>query len=902
TKAVTGVAAGTVASASGSIGVAVNGSYGSITIANNGDYTYNVDNSNAAVQALRLSDQTIQDVFTYTMRDAAGLTSTTQITVNIQGANDAPVATVDRYTAAEDRTLTSDVTQWANSVIAYSSQYSASGWSAAQVLGAPNVALPSDNGLAWAPQPANGSTEFITVGFATGVNATGFSIRESLSMGCVSKVELLDSTGVYNTVFNSTSDGPDGGNPTSPAVYDFTRTFSATSYLAVGMRVTVNTNNSSDWEELDAIGLLSDGGVLANDTDVDSGGTLTAALVTSTANGTLNFTSDGRFTYTANANFNGTDSFVYRTSDGTLNSSDTTVTLTVNAANDTPTAVADTATAVEAGGTANGTAGNNPTGNVLTNDTDVDSGDTKAVTGVAAGTLASASGSIGVAVNGSYGSITIANNGDYTYTVDNSNAAVQALRLSGQTIQDVFTYTMRDAAGLTSTTQLTVTIEGRNDNPIITIESGDSAAESINETNGTLATSGTLTVTDVDTTNTVSAIVSSVVASGTTSGLQSNNTALLAMFTSTSNVLDNTEVTDKLTWAFNSGSEHFNYLATGESLVLTYTITVTDSQSTTDTQTVVVTIHGTNDTPTITVVDVNGAVTEDATTPNLTDSGSVTFAEVDDTDILTSSVALSNTSTTGPTIPSGLATALSGAVSLAQTGTNDGTIAWNFSLANSLTQYLAAGETVTATYTITVTDDSGTANNSATRDVTVVITGTNDVPTITVVDVNGTVTEDAATPTLTDSGSITFLEVDDTDILTSSVALSNTSTTGPTIPSGLATALSNALSLTQTGTNDGTIAWNFSLANSLTQYLAAGETVTATYTITVTDDSGTANNTVTRDVTVVITGTNDVPTITVVDVNGAVTEDAATPNLTDSGSITFAEVDDTDVLTSSVAL
>ena len=89
--------------------------------------------------------------------------------------------------------------------------------------------------------------------------------------------------------------------------------------------------------------------------------------------------------------------------------------------------------------------------------------------------------------------------------------------------------------------------------------------------------------------------------------------------------------------------------------------------------------------------------------------------------------------------------------------------------------------------------------------------------------------------------------------------------------------------MTQTGTNDGSIAWDFSVLNSLTQYLADGETVTAAYTITVTDDSGTGTDTATQDVTVVITGTNDVPTITVVDVTGAVTEDAATPNLTDSG-------------------
>ncbi len=120
--------------------------------------------------------------------------------------------------------------------------------------------------------------------------------------------------------------------------------------------------------------------------------------------------------------------------------STTQITVTIQGANDAPVAVADTATAVEAGGVSNGTAGTNPTGNVLTNDTDVDSGDSKTVSGVAAGTAASASGSVGASVTGSYGSINIASDGSYTYTVDNSNATVQALRLSGQTITDVFTY------------------------------------------------------------------------------------------------------------------------------------------------------------------------------------------------------------------------------------------------------------------------------------------------------------------------------------------------------------------------------------------------------------------------------------------------------------------------------
>ncbi len=268
----------------------------------------------------------------------------------------------------------------------------------------------------------------------------------------------------------------------------------------------------------------------------------------------------GALTTDASGNYSGTldvtglglnqsDSITATATDSNGNTSEFSTTFQANAA---PTAVSDSATATEAGGVANGTSGINPSGNVLTNDTDPNSGDTKTVIGVSAGVQPSGVSAASTPVTGTYGSITINADGTYTYTVDNNNAAVQALASSSNTLQDVFTYTMQDAGGLVSTTQITITIEGRNDNPIITIESGDSAAEAINETNGTLTTSGTLTVTDVDTTNTVIAVVSSVVASGTTSGLQSNNAALLAMFNSTSNVLDNTEVTDKLTWAFNS--------------------------------------------------------------------------------------------------------------------------------------------------------------------------------------------------------------------------------------------------------------------------------------------------------------------------------------------------------------
>jgi len=69
-------------------------------------------------------------------------------------------------------------------------------------------------------------------------------------------------------------------------------------------------------------------GVLGNDTDAD-GVTLTAELVSSTANGVLTFNEDGSFVYTPNEGFSGTDSFTYRASDGELDSDLATVVLSV---------------------------------------------------------------------------------------------------------------------------------------------------------------------------------------------------------------------------------------------------------------------------------------------------------------------------------------------------------------------------------------------------------------------------------------------------------------------------------------------------------------------------------------------------------------------------------------------
>ncbi len=182
-----------------------------------------------------------------------------------------------------------------------------------------------------------------------------------------------------------------------------------------------------------------------------------------------------------------TDAFVYTMTDTIGATSQATLTITITGVNDTPIAVDDTGTAVESGGLNNGMAGSNATGNVLTNDTDVDSvanGETKTVVAFATVAAPATTVTAGNSINGNYGAITIGANGAYTYTIDETNAAVQALRVTGQTLTDAFVYTMTDTVGATSQATITITITGVNDTPVAVDDTG-TAVESGGLNNGT---------------------------------------------------------------------------------------------------------------------------------------------------------------------------------------------------------------------------------------------------------------------------------------------------------------------------------------------------------------------------------------------------------------------------------
>ncbi len=461
TKSVAGVAFGTQTTTSGSVGNSVSGNYGAIVVSSNGSYTYTVDNSNSAVQALRTSGNTLQEIFSYTVVDNAGLSSTTQLTITIQGVNDTPIQSAfTRNAISEDASIGTVLTT-----------ISAADVDAGDTK---TFSLTNDAGGRFAIDSVTG---VITV--IANLNYETNSYHDIV-------VRVADTAGATNDqsirvfVENSNTRSNIAVSATVTASSQISSQYSpdAVNDQVIGRPGPTSgewaSTESAPWVQLDWATPQDIARIVLFDRpggDNITGGTLQFSDGSTVAFGglpgdgqtPLEIAFNPRVVSWVRVNLNGTSSNAGLAEIQAFTSH-------------APVAADDTATAVEAGGVANGTPGNNPSGNVLTNDTDGDSVDTQTIVGVASGNQVSASGSVGASVNGNFGAIQIAANGAYTYTVDNSNPTVQALRTTANTLSDVFTYTLTDAAGFTSTAQITVTIEGSNDTPTITSNGGGTTA------------------------------------------------------------------------------------------------------------------------------------------------------------------------------------------------------------------------------------------------------------------------------------------------------------------------------------------------------------------------------------------------------------------------------------------
>ena len=478
----------------------------------------------------------------------------------------------------------------------------------------------------------------------------------------------------------------------------------------------------------------------------------------------------------------------------------------------------------------------------------------------------------------------------WSYSVN--DATLQSLA-AGQVVHETYQVTVADNHGGTTTQNVTVAITGTNAAPVIVASpSSVVSAAATAHAAGTEAGNGTFAFADVNLTDTHSVSQVALTANDNPGGA-----ALGALIASVATDSTGSGVGGTVAWSYSVNDATLQSLSAGQIVHETYQVTVADNHGGIAIQNVTVTITGTNAAPVIVVSPSNvvaAAVTENASSPATVEAAGGTFAFSDvnlaDTHTVSQIALLSNDSPLGAALGT-----LTASVSTDSTGTGSGgQVTWNYSVNDAAIQFLAAGQVVHETYQVTVADTHG---GTATQNITVTITGTDEAPTIVASPANVTTLAVSAHASGTEAGtgSFAFADVDLTDTHTvSQIALiSNDNPLGSALGS-----LSAVVAADTSGTGvDGQVTWSYSVDDASLQYLAAGQTVHETYRVTVADNHG---GTVTQNVTVTITGTNEAPVIVASPSNvtsGAVTEVGAATTDTAGGIFAFADVNLTDTHT-----
>ena len=629
--------AGTAGSPDGAGGFLLTGTYGTLAINANGTYTYVVNNANAVVDALS-PGETLTEEFNYTVSDRGGLSDIGKFTITIKGANDSPIAVNDTGTAIE-KGGTLNGTGGSNAI--------------GNVLVNDTDVDNKDKPLA-----TQGSVTAIRLGDREGVGLAG-TIGAALK-GVYGSL-TINSDGSFTYVVDNDNPTVEALNPLDTVSEDFNYTVRDSGGLTDIALLAITINGANDapvanddvGSALEAGGVANgtagsnaNGNVLANDTDVDSNdtpafnGSVTSVRTGSTegtgaagvADGSGNFVIKGTYgTLTMNANGTYTyvvdnsnplvdalspgdslqEAFNYTVLDHPLGLTDIGVLrLTIEGANDAPIARNDTGTATEAGGTNNGTPGTNPSGNVLTNDSDVDRNDNPlaskgSVTGIrtgnkeGAGVAGAPDGSGGFLLVGTYGTLRINANGSYTYTVDNSNPTVDGMD-AGDLLTETFNYTVLDhPGGLSDIALLTITIGGTNDAPVANNDTGSAleAGGRFNATPGADANGNVLTNdTDVDRSDTPS--VNETITAIRLGATEGTGTAgfvgspLQGLYGSLS-----IDGNGNYRYVIDNANPTVEALNEGDRLIESFNYTVTDRGGLSDTAVLTITLLGTNDAP-----------------------------------------------------------------------------------------------------------------------------------------------------------------------------------------------------------------------------------------------------------------------------------------------------------------
>ncbi|MEC5127652.1 Ig-like domain-containing protein [Verrucomicrobiales bacterium BCK34] len=388
----------------GKVGVAFDGSYGELTLNSNGSYSYELDNGNAAVQALGVGETAVE-TFSYIASDGQGGSATATLSITITGTNDAPVAIAD----------TGSTTQGTTTLI--------------DVLG--NDTDPDTNDtltVVSVVQPLTGGSVSIT--------------ENKVRFDPGSDFDYLDDGETADVTFDYTvSDGMGG---TDTATVTVTVTGADDPLVAVA-----DFGSTTENAQL----VLS---VLANDLELDTTDKpLTVTAVSAPSLGSVSH--DGtNITFDPGSDFDSltsgesqdvTFNYTVTNQDGATDIE--TVTITVNGVNDAPETHADTLHTIEGVGRAV---------DVIANDSDAESTQLQVshINGAAVGPNAPVILSSGATVS-------LMEDGRVYF---NPNGRYADLDF-GETATESFTYTVVDSEGGTATETVTVTIDGTDEEEVI---------------------------------------------------------------------------------------------------------------------------------------------------------------------------------------------------------------------------------------------------------------------------------------------------------------------------------------------------------------------------------------------------------------------------------------------------
>ena len=445
-----------------------------------------------SLQFVPNTDWNGETTFTYTIQDTRGAQASSTVTVTVTPSADTPVISeIADQTIAEDSTTGGllftafDADGDSLVVTASSSNQSvipdgnitildlengnfsveavplanSSTWNFAELLDEPlTIAINADDGVSPASQTFNISVTpdndapVAVDDSATTDEGAGVTVNVLENDSDVEGSDLLV-TEVGAPSHGSSEVSGEGQSVTYTPIENFNGTDSFTYIVSDGftsstatVTISVQSVNDNPVAEDDSLTINEDDTLiliepLANDSDVDiasNGDHLLISEVTGEVHGTVVLAGDGlSLTYTADANWNGIETLQYSILDDGLLSDSATITVTVNALNDAPVAVADTSSTNE---------DTTLEIEVLANDYDVDTsleGDSMTIVSVDGLDLA-------------------------TVNIIESGTALEFIPASNMNGEEVFTYIIEDSHGAQSTNSVTVQINPVNDAPQIT--------------------------------------------------------------------------------------------------------------------------------------------------------------------------------------------------------------------------------------------------------------------------------------------------------------------------------------------------------------------------------------------------------------------------------------------------